>query len=66
MSQPARSQTDFLDFVIDNAATRRREVYRNGELCVASANVEHPLLKHYSATGPWGTYPGHPPTQPPA
>lgn len=52
---------DLLDFVIDNPHTRRREVYRDGRLTVTSANVDHPLLKSYSAAGPWGTYPPTPP-----
>lgn len=54
-------QNDMLDFVVDNPALNRREVYRNGRVLLTSRSVDHPLLKHFEATGPWGTYPPAPP-----
>lgn len=56
-----RAQPDLLDYVVDNPRTNQREVYRDGRIRLTSRDVSHPLLKHYSAAGPWGTYPPAPP-----
>lgn len=52
---------DLLDYIIDNQADRRREIYRNGKL-VATCHkaLTSPLLRHFDATAPFGTYPDAP------
>lgn len=54
---------DLLDYIVDNTAERRREIYRGGRLvAMCHQSCEHPLLKHYGATAPFGTYPDTAPT----
>ena len=55
---------DLLDYIIDNTRERRREIYRNGRLvAVCPANHDVPALKHWRATGPFGTFPDAPKEQ---
>lgn len=56
---------DLLDYIIDNTAERRREIYRNGEMVAAcDKSCRHPFLKIYDgATEPFGTYPDAPKEQ---
>lgn len=52
---------DLLDYIIDNQADRRREIYRNGQLvAMCHKSCEHPYLRAYGATEPFGTYPDAP------
>lgn len=54
-------QTDMLDYVRDNAETRRREIYRNGiKVAECPATMQPATLAIFDATGPWGTYPDRP------
>ena len=49
---------DLLDRVIDNQATRTREVWRDGRIvATCPANFDARLLRHFNATGPFGKYP---------
>ena len=55
---PNATTADMLDFVVDNQAERRREIYRNGRLvATCPANFDARLLKAFRASGPFGTFP---------
>lgn len=50
--------TDLLDYVFDNRADSRRELYRNGEIvAMCDSRCSHPYLKVFGAQEPFGSYP---------
>lgn len=64
MGTPSR-QTDAFDYVLDNVATGRREIYRNDRLLIATGryDLENEWLETFDAVGPWGTFPSAAPSK---
>lgn len=54
-------QVDAFDGIYDNTQTKRRELWRDGELRTYFARgVNAPLAKQFGMVGPWGHFPDFP------